>query len=99
MCVRTHSVYGFPVWQQPKAVLENTSGVKERHGHAHNPLEAVLHASEGGASGVLHLVKEFVLSKREDGNQPRSTHKHTCTVIKPGRTSLTHTHTHAHTRV
>lgn len=54
---------GFPVWQQTEAVLENPSGVKERHSHAHNPLEAVLHAAEGGASRILHLIEELVLPK------------------------------------
>ena len=53
----TNGAYGLSVGQYAKAILEDASGVEEGQGHAQYPLEAVLHASEGGASWVLHLVK------------------------------------------
>jgi len=39
---RTDSVDGLPVGHQAKAVLENSSGVKQRHRDSHDALQPVL---------------------------------------------------------
>lgn len=38
----TDGVYGFPVGNQTKAVLENSAGVKQRHRYPHDALQPVL---------------------------------------------------------
>lgn len=42
LCGRTDGVYGLPVGYQAKAVLENSSGMKQRHGYSHDALQPVL---------------------------------------------------------
>lgn len=59
-----------------------------------------LQPPQGGAGGVLHLIKQLVLSKRKDGNQLSSVtwyHRTTVSVLvrtppPPIRTIITWTH-------
>lgn len=62
-------VYGLPVGYQAETVLENSSGMKQRHGYSHDALQSVLQPPQRGAGRVLDLIKQLVLSKGEDGNQ------------------------------
>lgn len=41
-CGRTDGVNGRPVRHQAKVVLENSSGVKQRHRYSHDALQTVL---------------------------------------------------------
>lgn len=65
----THSVDGLPVGHDTIAVLENSPCVEEGQRDTHDALQLVLNPAETGASRVLHLVKQLVLSKREDWHQ------------------------------
>lgn len=62
-------VDGRPVGHQTEAVLENSSGVKQRHCYSHDALQAVLQLPQRRAGGILDLIKQLVFSKRKDRNQ------------------------------
>lgn len=67
-----HGVDGFSVGHQAKGVLEDAAGVEEGQGDAHDALQLLLRPAQPRSSGVSHLVKHFVLPKREGWNQMSS---------------------------
>lgn len=76
----TNSVDGFSVGHQAKTVLENSSCMEEGQRDAHDALQALLNISQPGSARVLHLIEDFVLSKRIYRNQMGA--EMTKTVIK-----------------
>lgn len=67
-----HGMDGFSVGHQAKGVLEDATGMEERHGDAHDALQLLLRPAQPRSSGVFHLVEDFVLPKREGWNQVSS---------------------------
>lgn len=70
--VLAHSVDGLSVGHQAEGVLEHAAGVEEGQGDAHDALQLLLPPAQPRSSGVFHLVKHFVLPKREGRNQMSS---------------------------
>lgn len=63
---------GSSVGHQAKGVLKNATGVEERQGNTHDALQLFLCPTQPGSSGVLHLVKHFILPEREGWHQMSS---------------------------
>ena len=65
----TDCVDWLPVGNDTDALLEYSPCVEKWQRNAHDALQPVLNPSEPGAFGVLHLVKDLVLSERVHWHQ------------------------------
>lgn len=65
----THCIDGSSIRHETKGVLENATCMEQRQGDAHDFLQPFLCPPKPGSSWVFHLIKHFILPKREDRHQ------------------------------